>query len=191
MEFEEQDLNFDLSTVETNAKVQICNFFHNLRSELETHHDKGLYGSQTQLSSTDRLEISFKKDKFIEYLNVTERQCLNSKSEKQFIKISTRFAELNDKLVKVSHEFFFNDNLMANNNKFIGMNKTKARTASEEIEKKLQSDINELESFIFQNKTIFFVRINDRLSSKHLFGFLVTLDFYLNEEEIKILKLDF
>lgn len=198
MDLDELDtIHFDFNTkFEVNPKTKIHDYFQKVRDEIEEHYDHYLFSGDRngntkiqKLDSTDRIEINYKKDKMIEILDQTEEQCLSNKSEKQFVRISNQLKDLQEKLMKVSNEFFFDDQNITDKKGSL-INNNKQRNKCIEIEERLKKELFEIDRQIFMNKSVFFVRNtkNDQQVPKQIFGYLVNIDYFLKDNERDILK---
>lgn len=183
MELNEEDLEFDLSNMleSTNPKLIIRNYFENIKQEIETYSDNYLNDKLLQKSHEDRLEIKFKRDKMLAQLDILEKQCYSSKSERQFVKLSTSLNFLLDKLNSISNEFFNKIDL-----NIINADRSVADQMSTS-ESQIKSELCDLKKDLFLNRTVFFVRNTTNFKSNQ-FGNLVILDFYLDDFEIIVLK---
>lgn len=198
MDLNELDtIHFDFNTkFEVNPKNKIHDYFQKVRDEIEEHYDHYLFNGDRngnikmqKLDSTDRIEINYKKDKMLEILDQTEAQCLSNKNEKQFVRISNQLKDLQEKLLKVSNEFFYDDQT-ATDKKGCLINSNKQRNKCIEIEERLKKELFEIDRLIFMNKSVFFVRNtkNDLQVPKQIFGYLVNIDYFLKDNERDLLK---
>jgi len=192
-------IKFDFKTIEVNPKNKIRDYFQKVREEIEDHYDHYMFSGDIngnikmqKLDSTDRIEISYKKDRMLELLELNENQCLANRSDKQFARISNQLKDLQEKLTKVSNEFFFDDYKTPTDKKgekFL-LNNNKNRNKCIEIEDRLKREIFETDRQLFMNRSIFFVRNtkNDQQVPKQIFGYMVNLDYFLKEDELQTLK---
>jgi hypothetical protein len=196
MDLEENDVSFDLKTIELNPRDKIRLYYENLRNDIETHYEDYLFNGDRNgnmkyknLDATDRIEISYKKDKMIEIVDQVERQCLSSKSEKKFGQISNKLREVHDKMIKVSHGFFYDENFIDKKGHLISGDEPRFKCT--EIEQRLKKELVDIDAQLFLNKVTFFVRnkMFDVLKvPKQIFGYLISLEYFLNENELNILK---
>ena len=189
------NLEFDLKTVEMDPVIKITNYFDKVRNEIEDHYDSYLFNGDRdgnirvqKLDSTDRIEINYKKDKMIQLLNSAEKHCLSSRSEKQFTRLTNQLRDLQDKLIKVSHQFFYDDQNYLNQGQLLNSN-NKQKNKCIEIEERVKRELLDIEKQLFCNKISFFVRnTKDTYVPKQIFGYMISIDCYLNEDELETLK---
>lgn len=110
MEIDESQVDFNLETIDADPRNKIQTYFENTRQDIEAQYDLYLLNCIKKLDATDRTEITHKKNRMLNIVNVAEHQCLSCKNERQFNRVSTQLRESNDKLMKVSNEFFYDDN---------------------------------------------------------------------------------
>lgn len=184
MELDEKDLDIDLNNIydTSNPKQIINNYFNLLRQEIDSYSDKYLNErtcNKNNSKNEDRLEITFKRDKMISQIDLFETQCFNSKSERQFVKLSTNFNYMFDKLTKISTDLLSRvdlNNTNSNNNN------------NSQQQHQVKNDLFDLKKELFINRTIFFVRNLNLNSKSNQFGNLIVLDFYLDDFEVLNLK---
>ena len=155
--------------------------------EVESEYDFYLLYTTKKLDVTDRTEIHQKKDRMLNIINIAEHQCLTCKNERQFNRVSCQLKDSNEKLMKVSNEFFYDDN---NYKKGILINPSQFKNKCIDIESRLKNEITEIESQLFQNKSTFFVRNRkqDLITPKQIFGYMISLDYFLQDNEMHVLK---
>lgn len=59
-----------------------------------------------------------------------------------------------------------------------------------DLEHRLKNEIADIESQLFQNKSTFFIKNQkqDTMTPKQIFGYIVTLDHFLQNNELHVLK---
>jgi len=192
MELDEKDLDIDLNNIydTSNPKQIINNYFNLLRQEIDSYSDKYLNertcnknNNNNNNKNEDRLEITFKRDKMISQIDLFETQCFNSKSERQFVKLSTNFNYMFDKLTKISTDLLSRVDLNNTNS-----NNNNNNNSSSQQQHQVKNDLFDLKKELFINRTIFFVRNLNLNSKSNQFGNLIVLDFYLDDFEVLNLK---
>ncbi len=196
MDLDENDVSLDLRTIELNPREKIRVYFEKLRNEIETHYEDYLFNGDKNgnmkyknLDATDRIEINFKKDKMLEIVDQVERFCFSSKNEKKFSQIANKLKEVHDKMVKVSHGFFYDEHFLDKKGHLISNNDPRLKCI--EIEYRLKKELTDIDSQLFLNRMTFFVRnkiFDIQKVPRQIFGYLITLDYFLNENELDVLK---
>jgi len=196
MDLDENDVSLDLRTIELNPREKIRVYFEKLRNEIETHYEDYLFNGDKNgnmkyknLDATDRIEINYKKDKMLEIVDQVERFCFSSKNEKKFSQIANKLKEVHDKMVKVSHGFFYDEHFLDKKGHLISNNDPRLKCI--EIEYRLKKELTDIDSQLFLNRMTFFVRnkiFDIQKVPRQIFGYLITLDYFLNENELDVLK---
>lgn len=179
MELNEEDLELELTNVfeTTNPKLIIRNYFSNIRQEIDAYSDKYL-NEKLKSTNEDRIELTFKRDKMLQQLDSIEKQCFNSKSDRQLVKVSTSLNFLLDKLNKISNGYL---------NKIDLNDKSLESDSSSNESSQIKNELYDLKRDLFLNRTCLFVRNLSNMKTNQ-FGNLVILDFYLDDFEVKALK---